>query len=376
MKTYSKARALVASVLALTLVFAMFGCSSGGTGGGSSAGSASTSTAGMREMDDELGILEVNDEAQRIAACAAAHWSSVIMLGAGHKLVAMEEGYGKNTWLQKKFPYLKDLPVVFTSNEVDMEALLQTDPDLVFYATRYGDEFRDQLEEAHIPYVCDPNLGNDFSFLERIKEKQIYYGEAIGGVSEQIANRYSDEFDDVYNEIARKTGNLPDSQKPSVLQITAADPLTVIDGSNIAQEWITLAGGVNAGANASGEAKTSGRVEASAEQVLAWDPEYIIVDNKTTYDAITGDSALAGVKAIRDGNVVIMPTGLMSWGYHGTEEILMMPFVAKLIHPELFEDIDIVQRARDFYSNYYDIELDDDDIAYIFGTDDVDALFK
>lgn len=363
-----------AMALLLTLCFGLVGC---GSSGDDASNSSNAEQSSMRQMDDALGTLEVNNEADRIAACSAAHWSSVIMLGAGDKLVAMEEGYGKNEWLQKKFPDLADLPVVFSSNEVDMEALLATDPDLVFYASRYGDDFRSQLEDNGIPYVSDPNLGEDFSYLERIKEKQVYYGEAIGGVSAEIAQRYADEFSSVHDEIQAKTASLSEDEKPVVLQITSADPLTITDGSNISQEWITLAGGINAGEQATGEAKTSGRVETTAEQVLSWDPDYLIVDNKKTYEAIMGDAALANVTAVKNGNVVIMPTGMMSWGYHGSEEILMMPFVAKLLHPDLFSDIDMVTRAKDFYSNYYGIQLDDDDIKYIFQTDgSVEDLFK
>lgn len=321
---------------------------------------------GKKVVNDALGELTVPEESKRIATTAAAHWTSVALLGASDKLVAMEEGYGKNKWVVKKFPEWANLPVVFAGNTANMEELLKAEPDLVIYATRYGDDFRKQLEELGISYISDPKPDDSFTFLNRVKAKLVYYGETIGGVSADIAKEYAKDFDDMYNKINEKTSKLEDNQKKTMLSVTSFDPITIINGSSIGQEWMTLAGGINVAKDATGDVGTSGRLNVSMEQVLDWNPSYIIVDNKGLKESIMQDTAWANIDAVKNDKVFIMPTGLMPWGYHGPEEYLMMPYIAKTLQPELFEDIDMEQLAKDFYKKYYKIDLDEEDINYIF----------
>jgi len=321
---------------------------------------------GKRVVIDTLGELTVPQESKRIATTAAAHWTSVALLGASDKLVALEEGYGKNKWVVKKFPQWANLPVVFASNKANMEELLKTEPDLVIYATRYGEDFRKQLEDLKISYICDPKEDENFTFLNRVKAKLVYYGDAIGGISSDIAKEYAKDFDEMYNKINEKTSKLEDSKKKTILAVTSADPITIINGSSIGQEWMTLAGGINVAKDATGDVGTSGRLNVSMEQVLQWNPSYLIVDSKDIKEAIEKDSAWAKIDAVKNKNILIMPKGLMPWGYHGPEEYLMMPFIAKSLQPELFADFDLEQMAKDFYKKYYKIDLDEEDIKYLF----------
>ena len=78
------------------------------------------------------------------------------------------------------------------------------------------------------------------------------------------------------------------------------------------------------------------------------------------------DSAWAKIDAVKNKNILIMPQGLMPWGYHGPEEYLMMPFIAKSLQPELFADFDLEKMSKDFYKKYYKIDLDEEDIKYLF----------
>ena len=48
---------------------------------------------------------------------------------------------------------LADLPVVFAANETNMEELLNQEPDLVLYATRYGEDTLKQLQDLGIAAV-------------------------------------------------------------------------------------------------------------------------------------------------------------------------------------------------------------------------------
>jgi len=57
-----------------------------------------------------------------------------------------------------------------------------------------------------------------------------------------------------------------------------------------------------------------------------------------------------------------MPTGVFFWD-GGPESVLLMLWVAKTVHPELFADLDLRARVREYYLKFYDIALDDNSIV-------------
>lgn len=200
------------------------------------------------------------------------------------------------------------------------------------------------------------------SSLEGIRDTQRYYGEVIGGESAQKAEEYVQYFDEVFASISERTSSLTEDQKKRVIQVRTYDPLVVINANGIGHEWMTLAGGVNMAQDLEG----NGNVETTLEEVLAWNPEYIICDTKEAKDAILADSAWQNIAAVQNGNVIIMPTGVMAWGYYGPEEALMMQFAAKWLQPELFEDIDMDAVVKDFYATYFGFEITQEDLDMIF----------
>ncbi len=330
----------------------------------------SEEAAATRTVTDDLGELTVPQESFRIAASAPAHWSSVMLVGATEKLVAIDE-WG-TPWLEEKVPYFAELPVVFSANEVNTESLLAVEPDLVLYATRYGENFRLQLEDLGIAYVSGRWAGD--TNLEQIKNYQLFIGEAIGGVSNDIAIAYGTDFDAMFADISARTADIAEADRPRTLHVADIDPLTIIVGESASDEWITLAGGINVANSAEGTPGANSRsVETTIEQVLEWNPQVIICDTdyNDVANTIKNDPLWASIEAVANDDIYIMPKGLMSWGYYGPEEYLMMPFAAKAISGELFADYDIEALTTDFYQNYYNIELNADDLTYIFGVDGV-----
>jgi len=43
----------------------------------------------------------------------------------------------------------------------------------------------------------------------------------------------------------------------------------------------------------------------------------------------------------------------------------MLQWMAKQMYPELFEDLDIEQEIKDYYSEFYGLELTDEQVALI-----------
>ncbi|MFT3853443.1 MAG: ABC transporter substrate-binding protein [Ilumatobacteraceae bacterium] len=335
---------------------------------------ASTTTAaapaGGRVMNDAIGEVEVPAEAERIATTAPAFTTSVLLLGGADKLVALEENYGKNEWIKQKYPALAGLPVVFAANQTDVEQLLDQKPDLVLYAARYGEGTLRQLQDLGIAAISgekDSDLPG-YDHLNWVRDNQLYFGKAIGGVQLEKATTYAAEFTDIRARIEERTKGLTDDQRPTVVQLSAAGKvLQANDGSAIGQELITMAGGINAAASATGESMgPSGQTQIDPEQLLSWNPEILLVDSPAIRDAIASDPVLASLKAVEGNRVYVIPNGAMAWAYNGPEEYLAMQFFAKAIHPELFADLDLEKATTTFYDGYFGFEITDADLAHLF----------
>ena len=150
------------SALALAALLTLTACSAGGPATSSGSGSvpAASQSGATHVVDDELGQITVPAESKRIATTAPAYTTAVLLLGGADKLVALEDNYGKNEWIKGKYPQLANLPVVFSGNEVNMEELTKQDPDLVIYASRYGENNLKQLQDLGIATVSSPK-GSD-----------------------------------------------------------------------------------------------------------------------------------------------------------------------------------------------------------------------
>ena len=70
--------------------------------------------------------------------------------------------------------------------------------------------------------------------------------------------------------------------------------------------------------------------------------------------------------ASKNREVHPVPTGVFYWDM-GLQKILLLEYVAKTIHPELFEDIDMVHEVQDFYQKFYRYELTEEQARKILG---------
>ena len=363
------------SALALAALLTLTACGAGGPATSSGSGSvpATSQSGATHVVDDELGQITVPAESKRIATTAPAYTTAVLLLGGADKLVALEDNYGKNEWIKGKYPQLANLPVVFSGNEVNMEELTKQDPDLVIYASRYGENNLKQLQDLGIATVSSPK-GSDKqgNKIDQLRARQVYLGEVIGGVQLDKAKKYSEEYLAIRSEIEAKTASIPETERPTVVQLSGAgDSLQANNGSAIGQELITLAGGINAGAGATGESKgPSGQTKIDPEQLLSWNPELLLVDSTKIRDSIKSDPVLSGLKAVQNNNIIVIPNGAMAWAYNGPEEYLNMYFFAKAVHPELFKDVDMEARTKAFYKEYFGFDLTDDDVKHLFNLTD------
>jgi iron complex transport system substrate-binding protein len=315
---------------------------------------------GTRQVTDAAGrVVTLPLQVNRIADPWHANNAMVLMLGGADKIVATTAQAQRQPWLRRLYPRIDQVPAAFNAaGEPNIETLIGARPDVILMA--YDGtlpKWSAAVEAYHVPIVLMPN-----SSLEGLKTTARITGQVLGEREAKVAEDYVRYLDGNIRRVRSVTGRLAASQRPTVLHTASAGVLTVDGRDSVIDDWITIAGGRNAA-----DVVGLGR-PVSLEQIAAWDPDVIIIGsapNQQSRQAILDDPRWREIKAVKTGKVFVNPTGAYLWDRHSAEAALQVLWAAKLLHPELFPDLDIKRETLDFYAKYFHHALTDDEYASI-----------
>jgi iron complex transport system substrate-binding protein len=202
-----------------------------------------------------------------------------------------------------------------------------------------------------IPVFMMPNTS-----LTDLRTTARLTGEVLGPRESARAAEWIRYFDDNIRRVTAVTATIPRSERPRVLH-TATGTILTIDGvKTVIDDWINVAGGINA-ADVVSNARPI-----TMEQVAAWNPDVIIVGtapNEANRRAILSDPRWRQIKAVRTGKVFVNPTGVYLWDRHSAEAALQVLWAAKTLHPDRFKDLDIRKETKAFYGRFFNHTLTD-----------------
>ncbi len=113
-------------------------------------------------------------------------------------------------------------------------------------------------------------------------------------------------------------------------------------------------------------ANRGGGSEVSMEQIILWDPDYILIDTLALAGEILDDPAWQSLPAIKEGRYQVVPT--QPYGFLANppsiNRYLGMRWLGTLLYPEIYT-AETEDEVRDFFSLFYRIELDDSQLEAI-----------
>lgn len=305
--------------------------------------------AATREITDAAGRhVRIAANVTRVADAWHANNAMVLMLGGAEKLVATTVQARSQPWLRRLYPHIDQVPAVFSaSGDVNVETLIGARPDVVLMAYDGGalPNWISAVDAYHVPIVLMPNTS-----LEGLKTTARMTGEVLGPAEAEVAEQFVRYFDDNVDRVMRVTGRLPASARPKVLHTASAGVLTVDGRQTVIDDWINIAGGVNA-ADVIGNGRP-----VTMEQVAAWNPDVIIVGtapNQQSRQAILDDPRWQQIRAVKDGKVFANPSGAYLWDRHSAEAALQVLWAAKLLHPAEFAGLDVRLETKQFYARFF-----------------------
>ncbi len=133
-----------------------------------------------------------------------------------------------------------------------------------------------------------------------------------------------------------------------------ADGLKVAGTGTYNDFYIGLVGATNPASGPGGLA-TGGMVGVDVEQVVAWDPDIILLGN---FDGalpadVYASPAWAAITAVRESRVYKVPIGGYRWDPPSHESPLMWRWLAMLVHPT-GPRFDLFGEIQRYYRLYYD----------------------
>ena len=155
---------------------------------------------------------------------------------------------------------------------------------------------------------------------------------------------------------ARAAAIAEEVEKVDLLYITGPDGQNVIARDSYHSEIIDLLSN-NLAVVDSPSSKGTGN-EVGMEQLLLWDPDYIIFAPESAFDAVSGDPAWAQLTAVSTGRYYEIPQGPYNWmGFPpSVQRYLGMMWMAKLLYPDV-ADYDLYEETARYYDLFYHCAL-------------------
>jgi ABC-type Fe3+-hydroxamate transport system substrate-binding protein len=179
----------------------------------------------------------------------------------------------------------------------DPERVVALDPDLMLVASNGRADYTSLARSSGVPVY---RMETDFETLDQIEENIRLVG-YLTGQDESAAKEASRFHAAIEKAVSLRP---PGSAKPRILGLGGRYSY---GGKTLFQDIVTRLGGVNVGA----ENRLVGYDSVNFEQIIRWDPEWIIAGAKTgsTKQALTtlmSDPAISLTQAARNGHIVVL----------------------------------------------------------------------
>jgi iron complex transport system substrate-binding protein len=78
-------------------------------------------------------------------------------------------------------------------------------------------------------------------------------------------------------------------------------------------------------------------------------------------DELYSNPQWSQVNAIKNKKVYVNPMGVFLWDRYGMESALQFQWLAKMLHPDQFKDLDMVKETQNFYKTFLNYNLTADE---------------
>jgi len=325
-----------------------------------------TAGPGFRVVTDMTGrAVVVPQHISRIGLLSGPIAQLPYIIGVQDKVVATTENLKNSPLLREMDPRIPSLPSSRVGGNINIEEISRVHPE-VFACTELDGEVISRQLSIPVVYVASREGGGFNDTREQVR----FFGRLFS--REDRAEAYCRFLDNGLSLAANRTAAIPAGERKRVFFGFGPSHLSTFPGRNFMTERADAAGCFNvaAGDTTGGD---NGKIvppqaEISLEQVIAWDPDIIVIDTGNASE-ILQDPRWQTIRAVRTGNVVLEPEGIFRWSRPNPESAaLYTVWLAKTAYPEKFSDVSPEDTIRSFYQEFFDYTLTSGQLAGILHT--------
>jgi len=274
-------------------------------------------------------------------------------------------------YMPDKYKSLTSVGGWYGSQSGSYEQFISMDPDVVFVSVSVSSSSNTSdssslavLQSMQQKFGTMPVVGvKDTSNVTTLDPSIKFIGKLLGDGDK--AQKLVDFNDKVQKQVTDVVSTIPESERTTVYYAEGSAGLQTEPSGSVHGQLLELCGGNNvANVQMQGGA---GKTEVSMEQVLNWNPEVIIATDPTFYANVYSNSTWSGVTAVKNKRVYLSPQSPFKWFDKptGANMIIGIPWVAKILYPDKFQDLNLTADVKEFYSEFYHYDLTDDDVNNI-----------
>ena len=332
---------LLALLLAMTFAFSAVACGQGESVEPTTAPTEEVVSTYPVTVTDQLGReVTIESEPETLVSGYYISTSIVIALGLEDKMVGIEAKADKRNIYKLAAEELIELPSVGTAKEFDLEGCAALEPDLVILPAKLKDVIP-SLEELGISVIAvkpedDEMLAEAVELIAKATNTEDKAAELISYIDKCL-----EELDNALEEV----------EEPTVYIASNSSLLSTAPDEMYQDTLIENAGGVNV-ADEIGEGDWA---EVSYEQIITWNPDYIILaaDADYTVEDVLNDANLKDCAAVVNGNVYQFPSDIEAWDSPVPASVLGNLWLASVLHNEEYSAETYEQAVVEFYESFY-----------------------
>ena len=245
-------------------------------------------------------------------------------------------------------------------NSMNRETLLSLHPDVVFL---WNNDASSQLAQYLFESSKIPSIDVELESVESLPKAYLFFGEVLERMPRaKMLSKYASEALEKTKNIVKANA----SKRPVVYYAEGADGLATECDQSFHYEAIKFSGGINP--HLCSTKSGLGLEKVTLEQVILYNPDIIIAQEKEFVEKVKSDSRWRSIKAVRDGKVFLVPKMPFNW-IDRPPSFMRLLGIQWLTHV-LYDTPNSGQfkaEMKAFYKLFLNIDLDDAQLNKILG---------
>lgn len=264
-------------------------------------------------------------------------------------------------------PPYGDLPNYGVKSTVNYEAVIMANPSIALSVGKINKAMIDEADHLAdtlgIPVVC---MDED---LNAIADSYRFLGMLLG--EETRAEQLASYAEQTLDELAAI--DVPHDQRVRLYYGNGEDSLETAPAGSSHSQFIEMVGAVNAAELELGDGH---RMQISPEQLLAWNPEVVLLSGEVktglsstaAAELLKNNPVFSLLTAVEEDKVLAAPGVPFGWLDRppGPNRLIGLRWLAGWIYPDFFER-DVDETVAEFFRLFYHMELTAEQLASLLG---------